>query len=222
MSEKQTGLKVSGTTLSTLPLFSMLPDSELEKIAGVATSRSVTKGTTIVRAGDPTDALYILVSGSMKVYNCDNEGREVIIAILGPGEFFGEMGLIDGAPRSANVVAREHCELVVISKDAFRRCLQENFEVTWQMMKSLVRRLRDADKKIESLALLDVYGRVAKLLLEHSESHNGRRVVVRKLPKQDIAKMVGASREMVSRVMKDLESRGYIEVDEGAIVLLEH
>jgi CRP/FNR family transcriptional regulator, cyclic AMP receptor protein len=221
MTDKHTGIRVSATTLRALPLFSKLPDTELEKIATLATSRSIVKGTTIVRAGDPTDALYVLISGSMKVYNCDNEGREVIIAILGPGEFIGEMGLIDGAPRSANVVAREHCDLVMIGKEAFKRCLQDNFEVAWQMMKSLVRRLREADKKIESLALLDVYGRVAKLLLDQSEQVDGRRIITRKLPKQDIAKMVGASREMVSRVMKDLETSGYISVDSGSIVLLE-
>lgn len=222
MAEKCSAIRVSATTLRSMPLFSMLPDSELDRIAQLANSRTVPRGTLLVRQGDPTDALFILISGSIKVYNCDDEGREVILSILGPGEFFGEMGLIDGAPRSANVLARESCDLIVLGKDAFRRCLDEQSDVAWQMMRSLVGRLREADRKIESLALMDVYGRVAKLLLEQSEPVDGRRVVTRKLPKQDIAKMVGASREMVSRVMKGLESSGYISIEEAGIVLLEH
>jgi CRP/FNR family cyclic AMP-dependent transcriptional regulator len=221
MTEKSSTIRVSATTLRSMPLFSMLPDAELERIAHLTHARSVPRGTLIVRQGDPTDALYILISGAIKVYNCDDEGREVILSLLGPGEFFGEMGLIDGAPRSANVVAREHCDLVVLGKNDFRRCLADHSDVAWQMMRSLVGRLRDADRKIESLALMDVYGRVAKLLLEQSENVGGRRIITRKLPKQDIAKMVGASREMVSRVMKGLESSGYIAIEDSGIVLLE-
>ena len=208
--------------LKTIPLFSGVDDPQLEEIARVATSRRVSRGTVIVRAGDVTDSLYILVNGSARVLNSDEEGREVILSILGPGDFFGEMGLIDGSPRSADVVAAEVCDLLVISKSDFRKCLQENFEVAFNIMKRLVERLRDADRKIESLALMDVYGRVAKLLLEFSDIEDGRRVVRRKLTKQDIAKMIGASREMVSRVMKDLEGSGYIHVDDGRIVIDEN
>ena len=207
--------------LRTIPLFSGVRDPELEQIAGVAAHRKVPRGTVIVRSGDPTDSLYILINGSARVMNSDEEGREVILSILGPGDFFGEMGLIDGSPRSADVVAAESCELLVISKADFKRCLQENFEVALNIMKRLVERLREADRKIESLALMDVYGRVAKLLLDVSEIHDGRRIIPRRLTKQDIAKMIGASREMVSRVMKDLEGSGYILVDDGQIVLNE-
>ncbi len=207
--------------LRTIPLFHGVLDPQLEQIASVANHRKVTRGTVIVRAGDATDSLYILINGSARVLNSDEEGREVILSILGPGDFFGEMGLIDGSPRSADVVAAEACEMLVISKADFKRCLQENFEVALNIMKRLVERLRDADRKIESLALMDVYGRVAKLLLEFSEMHDGQRVIRRKVTKQDIAKMIGASREMVSRVMKDLEASGYIRVEEGQIVLDE-
>jgi CRP/FNR family cyclic AMP-dependent transcriptional regulator len=99
--------------------------------------------------------------------------------------------------------------------------LQENFDISMGVMRGLVKRLREADKKIGSLALMDVYGRVARLLMEMSETIDGQRVVTKKLPKQDIAKMIGASREMVSRVMKDLQTSGYIEVKAGAIYLRE-
>ncbi|MBI4124033.1 MAG: helix-turn-helix domain-containing protein, partial [Betaproteobacteria bacterium] len=146
-------------------------------------------------------------------------GKEVILSILGPGEFFGEMGLIDDEPRSASVVTLEPCELLALAKRDFKRCLAENFEMAMAVMRGLVRRLREADRKIGSLALLDVYGRVARLLLDMSENVNGQRLVTKRLPKQDIAKMIGASREMVSRVMKDLQVGGYIEMRGSNIVL---
>ena len=145
----------------------------------------------------------------------DGEG----IAELGPGEFFGEMGLIDDSPRSASVVAMESCELLSVTKRDFKKCLAENFEMSMAVMRGLVRRLREADRKIGSLALLDVYGRVARLLLDMSETVEGEKIVTKRLPKQDIAKMIGASREMVSRVMKDLQMGGYIEVRGSNIVL---
>lgn len=207
------------TLLHSIPMFAGVPDSQLEQIAKVAVHRKVVRHTTIVHAGDHTDSLYVIVSGGAKVLNSDAEGREVIITLLGPGEFFGEMGLIDGSPRSADVVANEACELLVIGKGDFKRCLADNFDLCLNIMKSLVQRLREADRKIESLALMDVYGRVAKLLLEFSEAEGGQRVVRRKVTKQDMAKMIGASREMVSRVMKDLETSGYIRVEDGLIVL---
>ena len=130
------------------------------------------------------------------------------------------MGLIDGSPRSANVVAAEACELLFLSKEALQRCLQDNFQVAQKLMKTLVMRLREADRKIESLALLDVYGRVARLLLDMSEVVEGRRVVKKKMSKQDMAKMIGASREMVSKVMRDLEVSGYILCENNQVIIL--
>ena len=121
--------------------------------------------------------------------------------------------------RSASVVTIEPCELLYISKRDFKKCLVENSEMSMAVMRGLVRRLREADRKIGSLALLDVYGRVARLLLDMAENVNGEKVVTKRLPKQDIAKMIGASREMVSRVMKDLQTGGYIEMRGSNIVL---
>jgi len=143
----------------------------------------------------------------------------VILSILGQGELFGEMGIFGEQPRSASVVAVTPADLVMIAKHDFRRIMQDNFEVAWRIMCNLADRLRNADRKIESLALMDVYGRVARLLLEMSEDVNGDAVVVRKITKQDIAKMIGASREMVSRVMKDLSTQGLIEETDRGIVL---
>jgi len=149
----------------------------------------------------------------------DAEGKEVILSLIGPGEFFGEMGLIDDSPRSASVIAIEPCELLSLSRRDFKKCMAENFDMTMAVMKGLVRRLREADRKIGSLALLDVYGRVARLLIDMSVVVNGQRVVARRLPKQDIAKMISASREMGSRVMKDLQMGGYIETRGSTIVV---
>ena len=205
--------------LQKIPLFACLLETQFEQLARMAVPRKVARNTTIVRAGDSTDSLFVMVSGSAKVLNRDEEGREVILTLLGAGECFGEMGLIDGSPRSADVIANESCELLLIAKRDFVHALADNFDLCLSIMKSLVLRLRDANRKIESLALMDVYGRVAKLLLDLSVVEGGRRVIVRKVSKQDMAKMVGASREMVSRVMKDLEGSGYIRVEDGRIVL---
>ena len=205
--------------LRSIPLFAGLPENQVYQIARMAGVRKVPRNTTLVRVGDKTDALYVLVSGSAKLLNRDVEGREVILTLLGAGECFGEMSLIDGSPRSADVVSCEPCELLVIAKSDFAHALSENVDLCLNIMKSLADRLREANRKIESLALLDVYGRVAKLLLDFSELEDGRRVIRRKVSKQDMAKMVGASREMVSRVMKDLESRGYVRSEEGCLIL---
>jgi CRP/FNR family cyclic AMP-dependent transcriptional regulator len=207
--------------LKAVPLFSTIPEEQLGAVASMVTRRSVSRSTMIMSAGDSTDSLYIVLAGRLKVMMSDAEGKEVILTILGPGEFFGEMGLIDEAPRSASVIAIEPCELLTISKRDFKKCLADNFELTMALMRGLVRRLREADRKIGSLALLDVYGRVARLLLDMAETVNGEKIVTKRLPKQDIAKMIGASREMVSRVMKDLQMGGYIEMRGSNIVLRE-
>lgn len=198
-----------------------LDQEELGKLSKVTGRRRAGRGEFIVRAGDPADSLFILISGTAKVLNSDEEGREVILAVLGAGEFFGEMGLIDGSERSADVVAQENCELLVISRADLHRCMQDNFQVALKVMQILVQRLREADSKIESLALLDVYGRVARLLLEMSTlDENGRRVVNRKITKQEMARMIGASREMVSKVVRNLEKSGYIRYEGDVIVII--
>ena len=214
-----TATTVSTAVLKAVPLFASFPEEQLRMLTSVVTRRSAPRGSVIMGAGDATDSLYIVISGRLKVMMGDADGKEVILSILGPGEFFGEMGLIDDSPRSASVLTIEPCELLCIAKRDFKKCLAENFEMAMAVMRGLVRRLREADRKIGSLALLDVYGRVARLLLDMSENVNGQKIVTKRLPKQDIAKMIGASREMVSRVMKDLQMGGYIEVRGSSILL---
>jgi len=213
---------VSTLLLRNVPLFATLPDSQLALLTSVVSRRSFPRGTTVIAAGDSTDSLYVVISGRLKVMMSDDEGREVILSMLGPNEYFGEMALIDDSPRSASVITLEPCELLVLAKRDFKKCVAENFEMSMTLMRGLVKRLREADQKIGSLALMDVYGRVARLLLEMSEDIDGQQVVTRKVAKQDIAKMIGASREMVSRVMKDLQSGGFIEVRGNSIYLREN
>ncbi len=208
--------------LRRVPLFSGLTEPQLENLAGGSARRSYPKGRTIVAEGEPSQSMYILLAGRAKVQRSDSEGKEVILAVLSSGEFFGEMSLIDDAPRSASVITLEPCEFMAVSKEAFKAMLVQSPEVTMAVMRGLVRRLREADKKIETLALLDVYGRVARVLLDFSEVVGSERIVKNKLPRQEIAKMIGASREMVSRVMKGLEIDGYIvPMPEGKLVLRE-
>jgi CRP/FNR family cyclic AMP-dependent transcriptional regulator len=210
---------VSPMVLKSVPLFGSFPEDQLRALSTMVTRRQAPRGTAIMHEGDPTDALYIVMSGRLKVMMGEADGKEVILGIIGQGEFFGEMGLIDDNPRSATVIAIEPCDLLVVSKRAFKKCLNENLSLAMAVMRVLVQRLRTADRKIGSLAMLDVYGRVARLLLDMSENVNGQKIVTRRLSKQDIARMVGATREMVSRVMKDLETSGYFEVRGSTIVL---
>jgi CRP/FNR family cyclic AMP-dependent transcriptional regulator len=207
-------------TLRNLPIFESLSDDRLQPIARVCSLQRVERNAVVMRAGDSTENVCFVLRGTLRVLVSDPDGREVILSILGPGELFGEMGVIDGLSRSATVIASEACDLVVIANTDFKRCLAENFDLSLSIMRGLVQRLRAADKAIESLALLDVYGRVARLLLEMAEDGpDGKRVVTRKVTKQDMAKMVGASREMVSRVMKDLQRQGLVEEVNGQLVL---
>lgn len=201
----------------------MLAAQQLDLVGRVLVRESFSRGRVVFAAGEPSDSLYVILKGRVKIQMADAEGKEVILAVLGPGEFFGEMSLIDDQARSATVVTLDSCEFLTVRKDDFRRCLSENSEMAALIMRGLVKRLREADRKIESLALLDVYGRVARVLLEFSEMEDGRRVLRDKLQRQDVAKMIGASREMVSRVMKGLETDGFlVPQPDGCYILHEN
>ena len=210
---------VSPLLLRNVPLFSSLPGDQLLLLASALSRKPYPRDSAVIAAGDPTDALYIVISGRLKVVMSGNEGREAILAILNRGDFFGEIGLIDQAPRSASVVTLESCELLTMTRTDFMKGLQKNFNLAMNVIRGLVERLRQADNKIGSLALMDVCGRVARLLMEMAETVDGQKVVTRKLPKKQIAKMIGASREMVSRVMKEMETSGHIEVRAHRILL---
>jgi CRP/FNR family transcriptional regulator, cyclic AMP receptor protein len=212
---------VNAQILRTVPLFSSLSDDQLRILQPCLQQRSYPRNSFILRAGEETDALYIILSGRAKVLIPDEQGREVILAIMGPNEYFGEMGLLDNMPRSASVETLEACQVLRFSKSGFMACLKDNFDLAMIIIGNLVKRLRDADRKIESLALIDVYGRVARLLLDQAEEIDGIWIVRSAPPKQEIARMIGASREMVSRVVKDLQRRGYIRSEKRKVYLLD-
>jgi CRP-like cAMP-binding protein len=175
----------------------------------------------IVETGKKSNALFIILNGRAHVVATDTRGREAILANLKQGDYIGEMSLIDNQPHSADVRAEVQTDVLVLGRAQFARILPENAAMTYAIMKVLVQRLRQADRKIESLALMDVYGRVANALLDLSElTPDGHSFIKDKVSRQNIAKTVGASREMVSRVMKDLEDKGYIESQaDGAILI---
>lgn len=206
-----------------VPLFALLTDAQAASVAEAVVKRRLKRGEPIVEQGKKSNALFIVLTGRARVVSTDSRGREVILATLQPGDYIGEMSLIDNEPHSATVRAEVQTDVLMLGRLEFARCLPENTSMAYAVMKGLVQRLRQADRKIESLALMDVYGRVARALLEFAApAGEGELVIRERLSRQDIAKMVGASREMVSRVMKDLEERGFVEpLDGGGMVIKE-
>jgi CRP/FNR family transcriptional regulator, cyclic AMP receptor protein len=205
--------------LRAIPLFKDLSDADLAVINELATEKSVPKGTIVLTEGAIGDSLYAIQSGRVKVFIGDEDGREIILKFLGPGDFFGEMSMIDKQPRSASVSAVEPATFRVLSQQGFQECMVRAPRIAALVMQALAKRLREADKKISTLALMDVYGRVANTLLELAIMNDGKLVVGEKLSQQDIANMVGASREMVNRILKDLSDRGYITVESKTITI---
>ncbi len=210
--------RVSRLLLRNVPLFATLSDSQVEVLTQVIQRRSFRRGASIIRSGESASSLHVIVSGMVQVVVSDRHGAEVILDILKPGDYFGEMGLIDDLPPSATVTARESCEILILAKNDFTTCLRENGNLAVALQRGLVKRLRGANSKIGSLALLDVHGRVARALLDMSTTVDGQQVV-NKLSKQDLAKLIGASREMVSRVLGNLQAQGHIEMSRSAIIL---
>ncbi|MBT9511758.1 MAG: Crp/Fnr family transcriptional regulator [Acidovorax sp.] len=208
--------------LRRVPLFSLLTVAQAEVISGAVIKRRFKRGEPLVEQGQKSNALFILLTGRARVMTSDSRGREVILATLAQGDYLGEMSIIDNEPHSATVRAEVQTDVLMLGRTEFARCLTENASMALVVMRGLVKRLRHADRKIESLALLDVYGRVAHALLDFAlPDAQGQLVIKDKISRQDLAKMVGASREMVSRVMKDLEERGFIEALPSGATLLK-
>jgi CRP/FNR family cyclic AMP-dependent transcriptional regulator len=208
--------------LNAIPLFHNLNDAQLASIGAHLALRVFDRGEYILRQGDSADSMYVIVTGTVKVFSvdADDPDREVILKTLGPGEFFGELPLFDHEPRSASVAALERCHLQILSYRAFQRAISGSPDIAQKVMETLARRLRAADRKIGDLALHDISSRVSRTLLELAIMSNGRRVVGEPFTQKDLANMVGASREMVNRTLKDLEESGYIAVQRKSITIL--
>ncbi|MCF6336388.1 MAG: Crp/Fnr family transcriptional regulator [Gammaproteobacteria bacterium] len=207
--------------LRNIALFSGLSETEMAAISSLAVTRSFPKNTLVICEGDASDSLYVVLSGKVKVFLSDEEGKEVTLNMQGAGEYFGELAILDEAPRSASVMTVEDTKLAVLSKAAFEKCMEQHATIALVVMRGLACRLRELTENVRSLALMDVYGRVARLLLEMSEEENGKNVIRQRLTQRDIASMVGASREMVSRILRDLSIGGYITIENKIITLNE-
>lgn len=203
-------------------LFAQVTPDQAELLAGAVVKRRLKRGELIVEQGKKSNSLFILLSGRARVLVTDRKSREVILASLKPGDYIGEMSLIDNEPHSASVEAEIQTDVFVLGRAEFTRCLEESPPMAYSVMQGLVQRLRRADAKIESLALVGVYGRVADVLLGRAATDGESQMTIReKISRQDIAKMVGASREMVSRVMRDFEEQGFIETREGGAIVVK-
>lgn len=196
-----------------------LPGPLLDEIAALATVRSFPKRSIVVSEGDDTDSVYVVLSGKMRVFVSDENGREVQLNQLGPGEYFGEITL-DGGPRSASVTALENCRCAVVKRAELMPLMERSPQFAQHLVRKLASRVRALTENVRSLALMDVYGRVARLLLELAEEKDGRLVVSEPLTHKDIASRVGCSREMISRIFSDLAEGGYIRKDEGRLVIV--
>lgn len=210
--------------LRRVPLFALLTESQAQQIADAVIKRRFKRGDRIVEQGLKSNALYIILSGRARVLASDSRGREVILATLQSGDYIGEMSLIDNEPHSATVRAEVQTDVLMLGRSEFARCMPESSSMAYAVMRVLVQRLRHSVRNIESLALMDVYGRLARVLLENAQRDGNDSLVIHdKISRLDLAKMVGASREMVTRVMKDLEQRGFVSVRlDGAMVIKEH
>ena len=193
-------------------------DRYLDALVAAGSVRSYPKHTLLVQEGDRSDQLYVVLSGRLKVFLCDSDGKEIVIDTLGPGQCFGEMAL-EGEPRSASVMTTEPCKLAMIEREQFKRFLTSNPEAAYALIVTLIRRARNLTRTVGSLALLDVYGRVARLLLDNATEENGKLVVGERLTQQEIARRVSASREMVSRIVTDLREGGYIGIEDDRMVI---
>lgn len=207
-----------------VPLFAMLTDEQATLIAESVSKQRFRRGAILVRQDFRSESLYILLNGRASVLSADNRQREVILATLRQGDCIGEMSLIDNEPHSATVRLEVQTDVLVLGRDAFMRCMPEEHSLALAVMRGLVARLRRSTRKIESLALSDVYSRVVSAMMEFSAVvPDGRRLMRDKVSQQHLAKMVGASRATVSRVMKDLEDQGVvIENADGSIELREY
>lgn len=206
--------------LATVPLFRELPRAAVRSFAELTREQRFAKGAMIVSEGDPGDALYVVRTGEVKVVLIGEDGREVLLNLLGVGEHFGELALIDGRPRSAHVVSTKASSLLVLRRADFRRQVEGMPTVAWGLMVELSRRLRLADGKIGSLVMLDVPGRVAKVLLEHAAAGEPA-TVVKQLTHQTIGQMIGASRETVSRAMAEFQESGLISVVRRVVTIVK-
>ncbi|MFZ1290827.1 MAG: Crp/Fnr family transcriptional regulator [Melioribacteraceae bacterium] len=210
-------MKSSSDFLYYVPIFSDLPDETIEQISQVGVRKAFKKETIILMEEDESGALFIIITGKVKVTRTSNDGREVILNILSEADIFGEMALLDGLSRSATVTAIEDSELFIIQRNQFLEFLKEHPEISIALMQELSKRLRTADMQIKSLSLKDAEGKVATVIVQLANDQGRIRqgaVEIDKLPlQQDLANMAGTSRETISRTLHSFAKKGLIELE---------
>ena len=200
------------------PPFRGLSEQDLNALSQHAVTRAYAKNTIIIHEGDQTDALYIILSGKIKVFLADEEGKEIVLDTQGPGEYFGEM-VLDEGPRSASVMTLEPSRFQLVPKDDVIALLRSHPDFAMHLVRKLIYRGRVLTEHVKSLALQNVYGRFVKLLHELAAQEDGRLVIADKPSQQEMANRIGASREMINRIVKDLATGGYITVEGTRIVI---
>jgi CRP/FNR family cyclic AMP-dependent transcriptional regulator len=205
--------------LKTLPLFSWLRDAELAALLPRVEHRRYADRAVITRACERADGLYVILAGHVRQVLDDGNGRELIIAILGPREFFGETGLLNDGLHASNVQTQESCEVLYVPRNAVLECLRTNPNAALAMLGALLGRLSAAQRKLQRIGLMDVYGRVAHVLLETGRECHGEWVV--EPGAEQIAAMVGASREMVSRVLNEMIRRAVVRRERRKLIVLD-
>ena len=204
--------------LENVPLFSGLSEAALVEVEQHGSVRSFRKGSIIINQDDESYSLYVILSGSVKVYISGDDGREAVLNHQSAGDYFGDLALIDKQPRVASVMTLENSKFMIISREDFMTCLSRNPEIAINLIKPMTHRMRMLAQNVSSLALLDVYGRVARTLLQRAVEKDGE-LITERLTQQEIADMVGASRAMVSRILTDLKSGGYISITKKCITI---
>jgi len=201
-------------------LFAPLAEKTLRAIASSGVVRQFPKNTVLINEGDEGDSIYIVLFGKVKVFASNAAGKEVVLDFHGAGEYVGEMSL-DGAPRSASVMTIEHTACAIVSRARFREFILAYPDFALHLIEKLIKRTRLATANVKSLALLDVYGRLVRLLESLAQERDGRQVIPVRLTQQEIAERVGASRDMISRLIKDLVAGGYIALEDRTIIILK-
>jgi CRP/FNR family transcriptional regulator, cyclic AMP receptor protein len=196
-------------------------EQHIDALVALGVVRSYPKNMIIFQEGDASDQIFVLLEGKLKVFLADSDGKEIVVDMLSPRQYFGEMAL-DGESRSASVMTIVVSKLAVIQRDDFKAFLAQNSEAAFALIVTLIRRARNLTRTIGNLALLDVYGRVARLLIDSATEESGQLVVTEKMSQQEIAQRIGSSREMVSRIVGDLKEGGYITIDGGKIVIKQN
>lgn len=209
--------------LKQVPLFADLTDDEIEELMAAAKRRTFRAGEVIFHRDDPGQVLYVIKEGKVKICLISPDGQEISLVVFGKGDCFGEFAILDGLPRSADAIAIERVECYTLQRSDFNNAIMKNPKIAIQVLEVLSKRLRTTDQMVEDLIFLDVYGRVAKKLLELADAHgtrvdDGVRIDVR-LTQQEIASMVGASRESVNKVMGYFSDKKYISTDKHRITL---